>query len=158
MSRSKTSAKSNPILARLRKLCLALPGTTETLTWGHPNFRVDHKIFVGYGDDDGHATIGVKVGKARQKEMLRDKRFTYADYVGRFGWVTMSLAGRLDWNEISGLVLTSYRHVAPKRRLATFDGEAKVTGRGKSKARNPGPKARSKRPRLGGRTKSKKRS
>ena len=39
-------------LARLRKLCLELPGTRETLTWGHPNFRVGDKIFASYGDDE----------------------------------------------------------------------------------------------------------
>jgi hypothetical protein len=26
------------ILKRLRKICLALPDTTETITFGHPNF------------------------------------------------------------------------------------------------------------------------
>jgi|CXWL01.1.fsa_nt_gi predicted DNA-binding protein (MmcQ/YjbR family) len=143
MSRSKTSSKTNPILARLHKLCLALPGTAETLTWGHPNFRVDHKIFVGYGDEGGRQTIGVKVGKARQKELLRDRRFTYADYVGRFGWVTMSLAGRLDWDEIAGLILTSYRLIAPRKLLSAFEGDAKVTRPNKSEIRRGGPKRRS---------------
>ncbi len=128
--------KTNPILSRLRKLCLSLPATTEVKAWGHPTFRVDGKIFVGYGDKtvqklgalinraETLPTIGVKVGKARQKETLRDPRFAYADYVGRFGWVTMTLKGRIDWNEIAGLVLTSYRLIAPKKLLAKLDGDA----------------------------------
>jgi predicted DNA-binding protein (MmcQ/YjbR family) len=139
---SKPTAAGEGTLAGLRKLCLALPGTAETLTWGHPNFRVDHKIFVGYGDEDGCQTMGFKVGKARQKELLRDKRFTYADYVGRFGWVTMSLAGRVDWDEIAGLILTSYRLIAPKRRLMAFDGEAKKARPAKTTIRRGGPKRR----------------
>lgn len=127
--------KANPILTRLRKLCLALPATTEVKAWGHPTFRVDGKIFVGYGEKTTQKlgalinraetlpTIGVKVGKARQKEMLRDPRFAYADYVGRFGWITMTLKGRIEWNEIAGLVLTSYRLIAPKKLLARMEGE-----------------------------------
>ena len=128
--------KPDSILPRLRKLCLALPATSEVKAWGHPTFRVDGKIFVGYGEKTNQMlvdlmnraetlpTIGVKVGKARQKELLRDTRFAYADYVGRFGWVTMTLKGRIDWNEVIGLVLTSYRLIAPKKLLAQLDGES----------------------------------
>ena len=36
-------------LARVREICLALPDTKETLTWGSPYFRVGDKIFAGYG-------------------------------------------------------------------------------------------------------------
>ena len=47
-----------PVVATLdalgvKTLCLALPGTTEVVAWGHPTFRVDGKIFVGYG----HKTV-----------------------------------------------------------------------------------------------------
>lgn len=145
--------KNDSILPRLRKLCLSLPATTEVKAWGHPTFRVDGKIFVGYGDktvqklgalinkSETFPTIGVKVGKARQKEMLRDPRFAYADYVGRFGWITMTLKGRIDWNEITELVLTSYRLIAPKKLLAQMDGEPPVK-RAKSK---PGNRANRKR-------------
>ena len=127
--------KADPLLTRLRKLCLALPGTTEVVAWGHPTFRVGGKIFVGYGHktveklgaiinrEQTLPTIGVKVGKVRQKELIRDPRFAYADYVGRFGWVTMELKGRIDWNEIAGLVLTSYRLIAPKKLLAQMDNK-----------------------------------
>lgn len=137
--------KTSPILPRLRKLCLALPATTEVKAWGHPTFRVKGKIFVGYGEKTTQKlgglinraetlpTIGIKVGKARQKELLRDPRFAYADYVGRFGWVTMTLKGRIDWNEIAGLVLTSYRLIAPKKLLAEMDGDTRRP-RGKRKS------------------------
>ena len=45
-----SSAKIDRALARLRKICLALPDTKETLTWGEPHFRVGEKIFCGFGD------------------------------------------------------------------------------------------------------------
>lgn len=116
---SKSTGELNAsILSRLRRLALALPGTRETLAWGHPNFRVDGKIFIGFGQQDDRWCAGFKVGKARQKELLRDPRFLYSDYVGRFGWVSLNLEGCIDWNEVAGLAIESYRLIAPKRRIA----------------------------------------
>ena len=146
MTRLAAKRKTDPILPRVRKLCLSLPATTEVVAWGHPTFRVDGKIFVGYGHktveklgaiinrEETYPTMGVKVGKARQKELIRDPRFTHADYVGRFGWVTMALQGRIDWDEIAGLVLMSYRLIAPKKFVAQMDGETRRP-RKKQKAR-----------------------
>jgi len=115
------------ILARIRKLCLSLPGITESLTWGHPNFRVDGKIFAGYGQEGDRWTLGVKVGKERQRILLRDPRYRYAQYVGRFGWVSFIMEGRIDWNEVAGLLLTSFRLIAPKKRLEELE-EVEASG------------------------------
>ncbi len=101
-------------LSRLRKLCLALPETKEAKTWDHINFRVADKIFAIVAGEKRNDVLCVKVGKPRQKELIRDKRFTIAPYVGRFGWVNLTLA-RPDWNEITNLVLLSYCLIAPKR-------------------------------------------
>lgn len=117
------------ILPRLRKLALSLPGTSETLTWGHPNFRVDGKIFIGYGEQGGHRVAGFKVGKERQRILLRDSRYRYPSYVGRFGWVSLIMEGRIDWNEVAGLLLTSYRLIAPRRLLNRLDEDAPRTPR-----------------------------
>jgi hypothetical protein len=35
-----------PIVAKLRRLCLALPETSERASWGHPNFRAGKRTFV----------------------------------------------------------------------------------------------------------------
>jgi len=48
-------------LERFRKICLELPNTKETITWGEPHFRVGEKIFAGYGEKDGHPSIGFKL-------------------------------------------------------------------------------------------------
>ncbi len=106
---------SSAFLNRLRKLCLTLPGTKETRTWDHPNFRVADKIFLILGDEQRKPVLCVKVGKQRQKELIRDPRYTIAPYVGRFGWVNLAVGAKPDWNEITDLVLLSYRLIAPKR-------------------------------------------
>ena len=50
-------------LQKMREICLALPDTKETLTWGSPHFRVGEKIFAGYSEEDGRLSIGFKLEK-----------------------------------------------------------------------------------------------
>lgn len=95
-------------LEKLRKVCLALPGAHETFTWGHPQFRVDNKIFCGC--DESSACF--KVGKQIQGVYLEDPRFFKTPYVGQHGWVSLRMEGRVDWREVRGLVEQSYRLIA----------------------------------------------
>jgi predicted DNA-binding protein (MmcQ/YjbR family) len=97
---------------RLRAIALALPETHEEVTWGEDlNFRVGKKIFCF----PGASSMTVKADPEELEALLGDPRFARAAYVGRFGWVTMSLPKRPDWDEIGELILTSYCLVAPKR-------------------------------------------
>jgi predicted DNA-binding protein (MmcQ/YjbR family) len=107
-----TMAERN--LAKLRKICLALPETHEVLTWGeHPTFRVRNKIFVLVGADA--ATISIKADAEEREALLADeKRFYYPPYVGSKGWVGVHLTGRVDWTELRELIVTSYCIIAPK--------------------------------------------
>jgi predicted DNA-binding protein (MmcQ/YjbR family) len=124
---------------------MALPGATETVTWGHPLFRVADKIFVGYGDDGGGESMSAKVGKGRQAKLIRDSRYSIAPYVGRFGWVQFKLSGKVDWDEVTGLVLESYRLIAPKPMLKKMDGEAGRAGDAAKSAKRKPAKSGSKR-------------
>ncbi len=98
-------ARTDPVLIKVRQICLALPNTKETLTWGKPHFRVGEHIFAGYTDEDtgkggtGGPVIGFKLEKAPARAILEDSRFRPAPYVGRYGWVSMDAAGITDWNE-----------------------------------------------------------
>ena len=108
-------------LERLREICLALPDTKETLTWGLPHFRVGDKIFAGYGDEDGTPTVGFKLEKPHAEAIVADSRFTPSKYVGRHGWVTMDLSDVEDWGHVEDLILESLHLIAPKRTLAKLD-------------------------------------
>jgi predicted DNA-binding protein (MmcQ/YjbR family) len=136
-------AKTSPALARVRRICLSLPDTKETLTWGEPHFRVGEKIFAGYGEEDGRGTVGFKLEMAHADYVVLDPRFRRAPYVGQHGWVSMDAASVDDWDEVRKLILESYRLIAPKRSLAKLDG-ARVPGSRKAAA------ARSKRRRAAG--------
>ena len=105
-------------LQRIREICLALPDTKETLTWGSPYFRVGDKIFAGYGESDGRPSVGFKLEKPHAEAIVTDPRFWPSKYVGRHGWVTMDLADVEDWGHIEDLILESFHLIAPKRTLA----------------------------------------
>jgi predicted DNA-binding protein (MmcQ/YjbR family) len=121
-------AKSDPVLEKVREICLSLPDTRETMTWGHPHFRVGEKIFAGYGEEKGQRSLGFKLEMEHALAIVeRDPRFTRAPYVGHKGWVSMDASGGVkDWNEVRALVLESYRLIAPKRSLAKLEGSAAV--------------------------------
>lgn len=112
------------VLSKMREICLELPDTKETLTWGSPHFRVGEKIFAGWGEDKGKQSIGFKLEMDHADAMvMNDPRFTRAPYVGHKGWVSMDPTTVKDWNEVRDLVFESYRLIAPKRSLARVAGE-----------------------------------
>jgi predicted DNA-binding protein (MmcQ/YjbR family) len=102
------------ILARLRKICRALEGAEETVTFGHPTFRVNGKTFCVLEEYRGELGICVKVEKELQGIFLDDPRFFRTPYVGKHGWVTLRVyAARLNWSEVRDLVKSSYLLIRP---------------------------------------------
>jgi len=106
------------VLRRVREICLALPDTVETMTWGKPHFRVKDKIFAGFNDEEDVPTIGFKLAMDHAASILEDPRFERAPYVGHKGWVSMDASAITDWNEVRELIRESYSLIAPKRSLA----------------------------------------
>jgi predicted DNA-binding protein (MmcQ/YjbR family) len=108
----------DPAYTRFKAICLALPDTKVTMTWGSPHMRVGDKIFTGWGleDDERHWSFSVKLDKDKQAALVQsDPRFAIAAYTGKYGGTTMTVAkGEEDWGEIAALVEDGYRNVAPK--------------------------------------------
>src|SRR5580704_3584063 len=106
------------ILRRLRKICFGLPGVAEGITFNHPTFRVNGRMFAVLEEYKGELGICVKVERELQGIFLDDSRFFRTPYIGKHGWVTLKVyAARLNWTEVKGLVRGSHRHVsavAPK--------------------------------------------
>ena len=100
------------ILRRVRKSCLALPDTTETVTFDHPTFQVKGKTFAVLEEYKGELSICIKVGKTLQGVFLADPRFYLTPYVGKHGWVSRKVyAAPLDWREIDELLRGSHELV-----------------------------------------------
>ncbi len=103
------------ILHRLRKVCLALEGAEETVTFGHPTFRVSCKTFCVLEKYKGELGICAKVEQGLQGLFLDDPRFFRTPYIGKHGWVTLRVyAARLNWSEVTELVKGSYLLVRPR--------------------------------------------
>ena len=134
--------KIDPILAKMREICLSLPDTKETITWGQPHFRVGDKIFSGYGAEKGKKVIGFKLEMDHADAMLDDPRFWRAPYVGHKGWVSMDATQVRHWDEVKVLIHESYRLIAPKKSLAKLaDGKKAVSPAGRRGTTRAGVKA-----------------
>ncbi len=118
-------AKPTSALERMREICLSLPDTKETPTWGSPHFRVGEKIFAGCGEEKGKGSIGFKLEMAHAAEIVSRPGFSRAPYVGHKGWVSLDVASISDWGEVRELVHESYRLIAPKRSLAKLSPTTK---------------------------------
>nr|WP_052466842.1 MmcQ/YjbR family DNA-binding protein [Mobilicoccus massiliensis] len=120
--------EDDPLLARVRDICLALPDAKEKVSHGRPTFYTT-KIFAWYGGS-------VKVGGAwrqhpqsvlvllpeDERRALLDRGDTFVPgYVGPSGWIGVDLA-KADWSEIAELVEESYRATAGVRRVARLEG------------------------------------
>jgi predicted DNA-binding protein (MmcQ/YjbR family) len=107
-----TPAEAARQLDRIRSIAVALPETTEELTWETSiNFRVRHKIFCFPSDG---SSIMVKADREELPALLGDPRVTPAPYLARGGWVVLDLSTAVDWTEVTELIHTSYCLIAPK--------------------------------------------
>jgi predicted DNA-binding protein (MmcQ/YjbR family) len=116
---TRTTARfDRPIFIRLRDLCLALPETCETLSWGHPNFQVGTRTFCTLEVVQSRPSIAFRVPPADVSRLERKKHFFTTPY-GRGLWISRWLDDAIDWSELAALIATSHRHVmstnAPNR-------------------------------------------
>ena len=110
-------------LPRLRKLCLALPDTTEVKAWGEPTFRVHNRLFAMYADGSNHHgggrhSVWLNCTPTNQLFMIADnpQRFFKPAYVGPYGWVGVYLDGRVSWKQVVEAVRDAYELTAAKAR------------------------------------------
>ena len=109
----------DPILEKLRKICLALPDAEEIVSYGHPGWRARGKGFAYYEAYKGELCIVFKAELPAQQALVKSPRFFAAPYTGRHGWTSLRCASELDWKEIADLVAESHRLVTaagPARR------------------------------------------
>lgn len=107
---------------KLRGICLALPQTKETMTWGKPHFRVKEKIFCGCGEQHGRPSLGLKMEPNESIVLMKLPGVEKAPYSRpKDGWVQIFPNDFDDWVEIERLIVGSYRLIAPKRVAALLD-------------------------------------
>jgi hypothetical protein len=116
-------------LQRVRKICLALPGTKEKLAWGAPTFRVGprERMFATFSDGhhgDGKLAVWCPAPLGQQEVLVaaEPERYFRPAYVGKSGWIGIVLA-RVDDDQLARHVRTAYREVAPRTLVAELGSE-----------------------------------
>ena len=108
-------------LARLAKICLALPEAIPEQASRHATFLVRKAVFAYYLNDhhgDGIVSVCCKVLPGDNEALVaaQPAKFYLPAYIGPRGWVALRLdVGGLDWDEVAELVVGSYKLIAPKR-------------------------------------------
>jgi len=96
---------------------MALPGTEEVISFGHPAFKTAGRIYAVLEEYNHDLSLCVKVGKNLQDLFLKDERFYRTPYIGQHGWVSLKVhAAPLNWDEVRELVIGSHRLITPERK------------------------------------------
>lgn len=109
----------DPQLERVRRICLALPETTEKEAWHAPTFRIRNKLFAMYSlnhHNDGRISLWCHAPAGLQEALVAAEpdKFFRPPYVGPSGWIGLHLE-QLSDGEIETFARQAYCMVAPKK-------------------------------------------
>jgi hypothetical protein len=105
----------------LRRICLALPETSEKVSHGEPTFWVGGRMFATF-DNHHHGAphVGVWLAMplgAQEALVYQDpRRFFVPPYLGGRGWVGVRLDGRVNWKEVADVLKDAYDITVPKKK------------------------------------------
>jgi hypothetical protein len=104
---------------RVRRICLALPETTEKISHGEPTFFVRKKVFAMCSinhHNDGHIAVTVPAAIGVQEALIKQspKKFYRPPYVGVRGWVGIELPSVSD-KELAAHLLEAWKLIAPEK-------------------------------------------
>ena len=99
-------------LARVRRICLSLPETTERPSHGAVD---DHH-------DDGRLALWCACPRGMREGLLKaePEQYFVPPYVGFRGWIGVRLDRSPDWDAAERVIRDAYLTVAPKKLAATF--------------------------------------
>ncbi len=111
------SSRSGPLVERLRRLCLALPETSERQSHGEPAwFFRDKKLFITFAGRHHDDRVGFWCAAPDGVQGLlvgaAPDRFFVPPYVGTRGWLGVYLDVEVDWKEVAAIVERAHRVVA----------------------------------------------
>jgi len=106
-------------LKRVRRICLALPGTTEKLSHNAPTFFLKQGVYAMFVDnhhEDGHIAVWIPAAPGEQESLIASSRKKYyrPPYVGVKGWVGVEL-DQVDDEELGFHLLEAHRLIASKK-------------------------------------------
>src|SRR5438876_5728537 len=128
----KQGAKRKPVdgdqqVARVRRICLALPEAQEKLSHGEPTFFVQKKVFAMCSinhHSDGHIAVVWPAPIGVQQALIEaaPKEYYRPPYVGGAGWVGVELP-RVSDKELEMHLYEAWRLIAPPKLARSFTGQ-----------------------------------
>jgi hypothetical protein len=91
-----------------------MPEAEERETWGEATFRVNDRIFAMGSPDGEFASLKATPDDQGALVEMDPKTFAPAAYTGRFGWVSVRLAG-INAELAQRLVTNAWERAAPRR-------------------------------------------
>jgi hypothetical protein len=108
-------------LARVRRVCLALPEALEQEAWGEPTFRVKKRLFAMFASARNHHGAGsdgvwCPAPMGVQEILVRSDpdKFFVPPYVGVKGWIGVRVDA-VDDAELRSLAVQAFCIIAPKK-------------------------------------------
>ena len=110
---SRSAGGVNPI-ERVRRICMALPETTEKLSHGEPTWFVKKKVFAMFSNNhhhDGRIALWCNAPLGEQQACVEGDpdHFFVPPYVGTKGWIGVRLDKSLAAPAIRGMIELAYR-------------------------------------------------
>jgi predicted DNA-binding protein (MmcQ/YjbR family) len=106
-------------LAKLRKICLAIPGAIEKPSHGEPTWFTGPKgkvfaMFDNHHHGGAHISVYVAASIDAQELLVAQDpaRYWVPPYVGHKGWVAIILDTKPDWKAVERLVREAHAMIA----------------------------------------------
>jgi|1185.fasta_scaffold96768_1 predicted DNA-binding protein (MmcQ/YjbR family) len=119
---------ADEVFRTLFEYCSRKPAATVDHPWGEVVFKVKKKIFAYIGRPGEASGVTVKPAPEELQELLARPNIALAHYIGRYGWVHVSIGDRASLQLAERLIDETYEQIAhrkkPERVTAPSSGEA----------------------------------
>jgi hypothetical protein len=114
-----------PLIDRIRAVCLGFPGTTERLSHGETAFFAGRQFvqtWTGGHHDHAFAHLWAAAPPGAQDSRVAEApgRYFRPPYVGGRGWIGMRLDGEVDFDEVADVCEEAFRVIAPRRSVVAW--------------------------------------
>lgn len=101
-------------LVQLRRICLALPETSEVDGSAEAGFRVRDKIFAMRHRVAERDSVWFKAEHGERLVHAAPGQYFRPPYVDRHGWIGAWLDVEQDWDELAALLVAAHQMTAPE--------------------------------------------